>query len=176
MILPFKSKKPEIHTSALVVPTATIIGDVEIGEDSSVWFHCVVRGDIYPIRIGKRTNIQDLTMIHVTGGVFDTVIGDDVTVGHRAILHGCHVGNRILVGMGAMILDGATIGDDCLIAAGTLITPGTQIPSGSLVLGSPGQVKRPLRENEYALIRKSAANYVSYAKEYGKEPFITGRL
>jgi len=149
--------------SVFIAPTAVILGDVTLGEDSSVWYHTVIRGDVNRIRIGRRTNIQDLCMIHVSTGTYPTEIGDDVTVGHQATLHGCTVRDRVLVGMGAIILDGAVVGEDCIVGAGTLVTGGTVIPPGSLVLGAPGRVKRSLTEREKQEIRRSAAHYVALA-------------
>jgi carbonic anhydrase/acetyltransferase-like protein (isoleucine patch superfamily) len=139
---------------------------VEIGEGSSVWFNTVIRGDVNPIHIGARTNIQDLSMVHVLKDKYGTVIGDDVTVGHHVVLHGCQVGHRVLIGMGAILMDDVHVGDDCIIAAGALLTPGTRIPSGSLAVGSPAKVKRPITEQERAWLRTSAQNYLEYAKAH----------
>ncbi|WP_426752211.1 gamma carbonic anhydrase family protein [Myxococcus sp. Y35] len=165
----FRGMSPRVHPGCFVDDSAQLVGDIEVGEDSSIWFNCVLRGDVNPIRIGKRTNVQDLTLIHVTGGRSSTVVGDDVTVGHHAILHGCTVGNRVLVGMGATIMDDAEVGDDCIIGAGALLTPGTKIPPGSLVVGSPGRVKRPLTEAEREFLLLSAQHYVELAGEYRTE-------
>ncbi|WNG36900.1 gamma carbonic anhydrase family protein [Archangium minus] len=162
----FKDKTPRVHPSCFIEDSAQVIGDVELGEDSSVWFNSVLRGDVNPIRIGQRTNIQDLTMIHVTSNRYTTNIGDDVTVGHHVVLHGCTVGNRVLVGMGAIVMDGVEIGDDCIIGAGTLLTPGTKIPPGSLVVGSPGKVKRTLTDEERAFLLESAKHYVHTAADH----------
>jgi len=166
MIRPFRGKTPRIPESCFVEESAQVIGDVELGEGASIWFNCVVRGDVNPIRIGRRTNVQDLSLIHVLSHRQGTTLGDDVTVGHHVVLHGCTVGSRVLVGMGSVLLDGVEVGDDCLIAAGALLTPGTKIPPGSLVMGSPAKVKRPLDGQERALIRDSAANYVRYGEEH----------
>jgi len=155
---------PRLHPSVFVAEGAQIMGDVEIGEDSSVWYNTVVRGDVNSIRIGSRTNIQDLTMIHVEKGTHPTRLGDDVTVGHHVVVHGCTIGNRVLVGIGAIVLNGVVIEDEVFIAAGTLLTPGTQIPSGSMVMGSPGKVKRPLTDAERAALVPHAAGYVLNAK------------
>lgn len=162
----FRDKSPRVHPSCFVEDSAQVIGEVELGEDSSVWFNSVLRGDVNPIRIGQRTNIQDLTMVHVTSHRFSTSIGDDVTVGHHVVLHGCTVGNRVLVGMGAIVMDGVEIGDDCIIGAGTLLTPGTKVPPGSLVVGSPGKVKRPLTDEERAFLLESARHYVHTAADH----------
>jgi carbonic anhydrase/acetyltransferase-like protein (isoleucine patch superfamily) len=155
-----------IHETTFVAPSADVIGEVEIGSHSSVWFQVVIRGDVHRIRIGDRTNIQDHSMLHVTRQKSSCTVGDDVTVGHRATLHGCTIGNRVLVGMGAIILDDVVVGDDCIVAAGALLTKGTQVPSGSLVLGAPAKVVRQLTAEERAFLTKSAANYVKDAIEY----------
>lgn len=169
MIITHNGISPKFHTSVFIAQSADVIGDVEIGEDSSIWFQAVVRGDLEIIRIGKRTNIQDHVTIHTTRTLSQTIIGDDVSIGHRALLHGCRIGNRVLIGMGAIIMDNVIIGDDCLIGAGTLLTKDTKIPSGSLVLGSPGKVVRPLKTDELALLKKSAQNYVNDVIEYKKK-------
>ncbi len=166
MIRPFRGKTPLIPESCFVDESAQVIGDVVLGEGSSIWFNCVVRGDVNPNRIGRRTNVQDLSLIHVLSHKQGTALGDDVTVGHHVVLHGCTVGSRVLVGMGSVLLDGVEVGDDCLIAAGALLTPGTKIPPGSLVMGSPAKVKRPVNDAERALIRDSAAHYVRYGEEH----------
>lgn len=166
MILPYRGLWPKIHETAFVAPSADIIGDVQIGAHSTVWFQCVIRGDVHRIRIGNNTNIQDHSMLHVTREQSPLTIGDEVTVGHRVTLHGCKIGNRVLVGMGAIILDDAEIGDECLIGAGALVTARTKIPPRSLVLGSPGKVVRPLNKKELDFLPKSAANYVALGIEY----------
>ncbi|MCY1023200.1 gamma carbonic anhydrase family protein [Pyxidicoccus sp. MSG2] len=163
---PFRGVTPRVHPSCFVEDSAQVVGDVELGEDSSVWFNAVLRGDVNPIRIGKRTNIQDLTMVHVTSEQHPTHVGDDVTVGHRVILHGCIVGNRVLVGMGAILMDGVEVGDECIIGAGALLTPGTKVPPGSLVVGSPGKVKRPITDAEREFLQLSALHYVHLAAEH----------
>ncbi|HZH04974.1 MAG TPA: gamma carbonic anhydrase family protein, partial [Myxococcaceae bacterium] len=129
-------------------------------------FNTVIRGDVHAIRIGARTNVQDLAMVHALKGRFGTTLGDDVTVGHHVVLHGCTVGSRVLLGIGCIVMDGAVIEDDCIVGAGALVTPGTRVPSGSLVVGSPARVKRPLTPEERTWVLTSAANYVSYAREY----------
>lgn len=166
MILPYGGLWPKIHETAFVAPSADLIGDVQIGAHSSIWFQCVIRGDVHSIRIGSNTNIQDHSMLHVTRKQSSLTIGDEVTVGHRVTLHGCKIGNRVLVGMGAIILDDAEIGDECLIGAGSLITARTKIPPRSLVLGSPAKVVRPLNKKEIEFLQKSAAHYVALAVEY----------
>lgn len=164
-VLPFKGTKPSIHESALLTDGVNIIGDVVIGEQSSIWFNSVLRGDIYPIRIGKYTNIQDNSTVHV-GYDCPTVVGDYVTVGHNVILHGTTVGNNCLIGMGAILLNYSEIGENCIIGAGTLITERKKIPPNSLVLGSPGKVVRELTSEEIAEIRLSAIKYNEVAEEY----------
>ncbi|OLE42161.1 MAG: gamma carbonic anhydrase family protein, partial [Nitrospirae bacterium 13_1_20CM_2_62_14] len=166
----FQGIKPTIAASAFIEETAVVIGDVVIGEESSVWFHAVVRGDVHSIRIGKRTNIQDLSVVHVTHDTHPTVLGDDVTVGHHVVLHGCTIKNRVLIGMGALIMDGAVIGEDCIVGAGALVTERTIVPPKSLILGAPAKVKRPVTEAELAWIRESAQNYVKYARQYLADP------
>ena len=162
----FRGIAPLVHPSCFVESSAQLIGDVRLGEQSSVWFNSVLRGDVQQIRVGRRSNIQDLCMVHVVRDRFATQLGDEVTVGHHVVLHGCRLGNRILVGIGAILLDGVKVGDDCVIAAGTLLTPGTEIPPGSLVMGSPGRVKRPVSDEERAWIARTAEHYVGYAQEY----------
>ena len=170
MIRTFQGIKPTIAASAFIEETAVVIGDVVIGEESSVWFHAVVRGDVHSIRIGKWTNIQDLSVVHVTHDTHPTVLGDDVTVGHHVVLHGCTIKDRVLIGMGALIMDGAVIGEDCIVGAGALVTERTIVPPKSLILGAPAKVKRPVTEAELAWIRESAQNYVKYARQYLADP------
>jgi carbonic anhydrase/acetyltransferase-like protein (isoleucine patch superfamily) len=170
MIRTFQGTKPTIAQSAYIEHTAVVIGDVVIGEDSSVWFNAVVRGDVHYIRIGNRTNVQDLCMLHVTHDMHPLIIGDDVTIGHHVVLHGCTVKDRVLIGMGAIIMDGAVIGEDCVVGAGALVTEGAIVPPKSLILGSPAKVKRPVTEEELAWIRESAQNYIEYARQYVSDP------
>jgi carbonic anhydrase/acetyltransferase-like protein (isoleucine patch superfamily) len=166
MIRVFQGIKPTVPKSCFVDETAVVIGDVVLGEECSIWFHAVVRGDVYYIRIGNRTNVQDLCMLHVTHDTHPLIVGSDVTLGHHVVLHGCTIKDRVLVGMGSIIMDGAQIGEDSVIGAGALVTEGTVIPSKSLVLGSPAKVKRPVTEKELAWIKKSGENYVKYARQY----------
>ena len=166
MLRPYRGLLPKVHATAFVDDSAQVIGDVEIGEESSVWMTVVVRGDVNFIRIGDRTNIQDGTIVHVQHDTHPTRIGNDVTIGHGAIVHGCTIKDRVLVGMGAIILNGATIGEDCIVAAGTLITEGATIPPRSLVMGSPGKVRRPLTDADVAMIQEFADNYVRYRRDY----------
>ena len=158
-----------VADGSYVDESAQVVGDVEIGAESSVWMNVVIRGDVNHIRIGKRTNIQDLTMIHVMRETHPTIIGDEVTVGHSAVVHGTTIENRVLVGMAAVLLNGVHIESDCVIAAGTLLTEGTRIPARSLVMGRPGKVKRQLTDEEVAEIRWYADNYVSYRLDYSTE-------
>ena len=166
MINTFKSIEPKIHQSVFVAENAIIIGDVEIGEDASVWFGSVLRGDVSYIRIGARTNIQDMTMIHVSSNFGPTIIEEEVTVGHRVTLHGCHVERGCLIGMGAIIMDEAQIGQQSIIGAGSLVSPGTIIPPRVLALGSPARVKRDLTADEIAYLDKSWRNYVELKNTY----------
>ncbi|MDW8293930.1 MAG: gamma carbonic anhydrase family protein [Aquificaceae bacterium] len=166
LLLSYRNKNPLIHPSVFLAENAVVIGDVEIGEDSSLWYGVVVRGDVNYIRIGRGTNIQDNSVVHVTHDTHPTIIGDYVTVGHRVVLHGCKIGNRVLVGMGAVVMDGVEIEDWVLVGAGALLTPGKRFPSGVLVAGFPAKVVRELKEEELKLIEESAKNYISYKEEY----------
>ena len=166
MIHPFKDTKPEIDASALVVDSAQIIGDVKIGEESSVWFNAVIRGDVNYIRVGKRTNIQDGCVLHVARKTLPLQIGDEVTVGHNVTLHACTIRSQCLIGMSATVMDGSEIGEQSIVGAGALVTPHTKIPPRSLVIGSPARVKRELTEEEIRGIRESAANYVGDIETY----------
>ena len=166
MIQPFNNIHPKIASTAFIADDAVVIGDVEIGEDSSVWFGTVVRGDVNFIRIGSRTNIQDVTVIHVSSNTYPTVLEDEITIGHRVVLHGCHVESGCLIGIGAIVLDGVRVGRNSLVAAGSLLTPGTQIPPNSLVMGSPAKVKRELTLHELAYLEKSWRNYVELKAHY----------
>ena len=165
-LLPFARTAPAVHASCYVAPGAFVIGDASIGAGSSVWFNAVVRGDVMPITIGERTNIQDLCMLHVSSHTAPTIIGDDVTVGHRAILHGCTVEDGCLIGMGAILLDGVHVGAGSLIAAGALVPPNMQIPPNSFVVGSPARIKRETTPEERAFFLKSAAHYAELAASY----------
>ncbi|KAB3527672.1 gamma carbonic anhydrase family protein [Alkaliphilus serpentinus] len=161
MIKALKNRIPEIHESCFVAETADIIGDVKIGENSSIWYKAVIRGDDQNITIGKNTNIQDNAVIHISH-LYSTIIGDHVTIGHSAIVHACKVGNNTLIGMGAIILDGAEVGDDTIIGAGSLVPPGKKIPSGVLAVGSPAKVIRELTDEEKKSLLISAEKYVDY--------------
>jgi carbonic anhydrase/acetyltransferase-like protein (isoleucine patch superfamily) len=166
MIRTFQGIKPMVPKSCFVEETAVVIGDVVVGEECSVWFNAVIRGDVNHIRIGNRTNVQDLCMLHVTHDTHPLVIGSDVTIGHHVVLHGCTIEDRVLVGMGAIIMDGVVIGEDSVIGAGALVVEGTIVPPKSLLLGSPAKVKRQVTVKELAWIKDSAENYVRYASQY----------
>lgn len=176
MILPYKGQLPRIHPSAWIAPGATVVGDVEIGEDSSLWFGAVVRGDVFHIRIGRGTNIQDNSVVHVTTDKHPTILGDGVIVGHSVTLHGCTVHDRALIGIGAILMDQVVIGEESMIGAGSLVTPGTQIPPRVLAVGSPCRVKRPLTEQEIAFLHWSAPHYVKVAAEYRAAGILGERL
>ncbi len=158
--------RPALGRDVFVAENASVIGDVHLGDEASVWFGVVVRGDYAPIRVGARTNLQDNTVVHITAGKFGTTIGDDVTVGHGAIVHACTVGDRCLVGMGSVVLDGAVIGEDSFVAAGSLVPPGKVIPPRSFVMGRPAKVVRPVGEEDVAWVRSAAAGYVQYARDF----------
>lgn len=165
-VLAYDGKAPRLAASVFLAEGSVVTGDVEIGEDSSIWFGTVVRGDVNRVRIGARTNLQDLTVVHVTAGTHPTTVGDDVTIGHRAVLHGCTVKDRSLVGIGAIVMDGAVVGPDAMVGAGALVPPGMVVPPGKLVLGSPARVKRDLTAEELASLRATAERYVRYAAKY----------
>ncbi len=166
MIKEFQGKKPKIHESVFVAENATVIGDVEIGEDSSVWFGSILRGDVNFIRVGKRTNIQDGSIIHVSSNTHPTVLEDEVTLGHRVTLHGCYIETGCLIGIGAVILDGVRVGRNSLIAAGSLVTPNTKISPRSLVMGSPARVKRELNDDEVHNQARFWQNYIDLLEVY----------
>jgi gamma-carbonic anhydrase len=165
-IYELKGVRPTLGREVFVADSAAVIGDVHLGDDASVWFGAVVRGDYYPIRVGARSNLQDNVVVHITAGMAATTIGDDVTIGHSAIIHGCNIGSRVLVGMGSTVLDGAVIGDDSFIAAGSLVTPRTVIPPRSFVLGRPAKVLRPVRAEDTAAIHDGASLYAGYARDF----------
>jgi len=166
MIRTFQGIKPIIPDSCFIDETGVVIGDVVLGEYCSVWFHAVVRGDVHFIRIGDRTNVQDLCMLHVTHDTHPLIIGNEVTIGHGAILHGCTIKDRVLIGMGAIVMDGAVIEEDSIVGAGALVLEGTIVPPKSVILGSPGRVRRAMSEAELAWVKESAENYVKYAAQY----------
>lgn len=166
MILGFEEHNPRLSEGVFVAPDALVLGDVALGRDSSVWYGSVVRGDVHYIRIGERTNIQDRCVVHVSTKTHPTVVGDLVTVGHGAILHGCTIGDRTLVGIGAMVLDGTEVGEGSVIAAGSLLPPGKSFPARSLLVGFPAVVKRSVTEEELEWIRHSAEHYVELARRH----------
>jgi len=157
-----------VHPTAFIDDSAQVIGDVDIGEESSVWMTAVVRGDVHWIRVGRRSNIQDGTIVHAMTGTHPTAIGNEVTIGHGALVHGCTIEDYCLIGMGAILLNGAHIGTQSIVAAGTLVTEGMKVPPKSLVMGSPGKVKRLLTHAEIADIQTYADRYVAYRLEYMK--------
>ena len=167
MILrPFDGKKPRIGQGVFIAENAAVIGDVEIGNDCSIWFATTVRGDVNLIRIGSRTNVQDNCTIHVTHEKWPTVIAEEVTIGHGAIVHGCTVHRGALIGMGSRVLDGAVVGESALIGAGALVPEGMKVPPRTLVVGVPARVKRALTEEELAKLEQSWRNYVTYKDKY----------
>lgn len=169
VIMPFKGTYPRIAGDAFVAPSACVIGDVEIGAGSSVWFNTVIRGDVFYIRIGKGSNIQDGTVIHVSGGTHATVIGDDVLVGHNCTIHGCTLEDGSFVGMGSTVLDGAVVETGAMVAAGALVTPGKRVKSGELWGGSPARHLRDLTDQEKAGLQSGAQSYAGLAQTYRAE-------
>ena len=169
MIRAFRGVHPQIHPTAFVDPSAQVIGDVQLGEEASIWCNCTVRGDIHYIRIGDRANVQDNSVIHVRNGTHPTVLEEEVTVGHSVTLHGCYVERGCLIGIGSILLDDVRIGARSLVAAGALVAPGTVIPPRSLVMGFPAKVKRELTDDEVAGLDLFWQNYVEYTREYKQE-------
>lgn len=166
MIHPYRTVAPRVHPTAFVHESAHVIGDVELGEDASVWFCSVLRADVNAIRIGRGTNIQDGTVIHVNRRGRPTILEEFVTVGHGARLHGCHIAAHCLIGIGAIVLDGAELGEECLVAAGAVVAPGTRVPPRSLLMGAPARVRREITEEDRELIRRSARNYIALKNDY----------
>jgi gamma-carbonic anhydrase len=166
MIRAYRGILPRIHPTAFIDDSAQVIGDVEIGEESSVWMTVVIRGDVHRIRFGRRTNVQDGTIVHVMKDTHPTTIGDNVTIGHAAVLHGCAIEDQCLIGMGAIVLNGVRVGTGSIVAAGTLLPEGAQIPPRSLVMGSPGKVRREVTDREFADIQMLADRYVMYRLDY----------
>ena len=166
MLRPYRGTSPRVHPTAFVDASAQVIGDVEIGEESSVWMCAVIRGDVHWIKVGKRTSIQDGTIVHAMTGTHPTRIGDNVTVGHAAVVHGCTVEDQCLIGMGAILLNGSHVGAGSIVAAGALLVEGQKVPPRSLVMGSPGKVKRLLTQAEVADVQKYADRYVGYRLDY----------
>ena len=166
MIRPYRGTLPRIHPTAYIDDSAQVIGDVEIGDESSVWMCVVIRGDVHRIRIGRRTNVQDGTVVHVMKDTHAATIGDNVTIGHAAVLHGCTVEDQCLIGMGAILLNGTHVGTQSIVAAGALLAEEMKVPPRSLVMGSPGKVRRLLTHAEIAGIQVYADRYVSYRLDY----------
>ncbi len=166
IVLPYRGIHPDIHAEAFVAPGAVVVGDVVIGAGSSVWFNCVVRGDVHSIRIGERTNIQDGTIVHVTGGKLGTHIGSDITIGHGCVLHACTLEDGCFIGMGAIILDGAVVESGAMVAAGALVTPGKRVKAGELWAGNPARLLRSLTPDDVTAFPKSAAHYCTLAEHY----------
>ena len=169
MIYSLNGKTPEIGADSYIAPSADIIGDVKLGRGCSVWFNVTLRGDVMPILIGDETNIQDNSVLHGTYKKCGARVGSKVTVGHSVILHGCLIGDLVLVGMGSIVMDQAEIGDRCIVAAGSLVTEDAKFPSGQLILGRPAKAVRPLTEKELAFLPQSAQNYRDYSAWYTKE-------
>ena len=166
MLKAYQGIFPEIHDTAFVEDSAQVIGDVKIGRESSVWFYAVIRGDVQPIRIGERTNIQDGVVVHGTSGKSPVIIGDDVTIGHCAIVHGAVINSNCLIGMGAIVLDDAEVGENCIVGAGTVVPERMRIPPNSLVLGVPGKIVRSVTAEEAHQLTDQAARYVKHKNAY----------
>src|SRR5436190_7734864 len=166
MLRSHRGRLPRVHSTAYIDDSAQVIGDVEIGEESSVWMAVVIRGDVNRIRIGRRSNVQDGTIVHVMKDTHATTIGDNVTIGHAAVVHGCTIDDQCLIGMGAILLNGSHVGSQSIVAAGTLLVEGQKVPPRSLVMGSPGKVKRLLTHGEAADIQRYADHYVGYRLDY----------
>lgn len=166
VVRPYEGRAPELGSEVFVADTAVVLGDVVLGDSSSVWYGAVLRGDVMPIRVGRRSNIQDGSVVHATTDVSTTVLGDEVTVGHRVVLHGCQIGDRVLVGMGAIVLDNAVVEPDVVIGAGTLVPPRMRLSSGYLYLGAPAKRVRPLGDAERAMIVAGWTSYVDLARRH----------
>jgi len=166
MILPYNGRRPQIAPTAYVADSADLIGDVTLGDDASVWFRAVLRGDVHSIRVGARSNVQDGAVLHGMKDKYPVILGDEVTVGHNVTLHGCTIENLCLIGMGAIILNNVRVGEGSIIAAGSLVTEGTVVPPRSLYLGAPAKLHRQLTEDDLAVIRRYATNYVGYKDTY----------
>lgn len=169
MLFPFNGQRPQIAATAFVAPSADLIGEVTVGEDSSVWFGCVLRGDINFIRLGARTNVQDGSVLHGMKDLYSVVLGNDVTVGHNVTLHGCTIEDLCLIGMGTVILNNVRVGAGSIIAAGSVVPENTVVPPRSLFMGVPAQFRRHLTDQDLDVIRRYAANYVSYKNMYRAE-------
>lgn len=167
MIKPYLHWNPEIDASAFIAESADVIGRVKIGADSSIWYQAVLRGDVHDIEIGERSNIQDHSILHTSGGVSPCIVGNDVTVGHRVILHGCEIQDRCLIGMGSIIMDQAVLEEGCFLAAGSLVTEHKILRGGYLYAGSPAKERRELTPEEKEFLNRSARNYVEVSKNHG---------
>ncbi len=167
LVKPFEAHVPSLGAGCYVAEGALVIGDVILGPESSIWYGTVLRGDVMPIRVGARSNLQDLTVVHTTTGVSTVHVGDEVTVGHRVILHGCTLHDRVLVGMGAIVLDNAVVESDVVIGAGALVPPGARLAGGYLYLGAPAKRVRPLRDGDRAMIDAGWQAYVDLGRRHG---------
>jgi len=176
VIRAFEAQAPRLAPTCWVAPGAVVVGDVEVGDDSSIWYGAVVRGDVERVRIGARSNVQDGAVVHVTRGRFPSTIGDEVTVGHRAVVHGCTVGDGALVGIGSIVLDGAEIGEGALVGAGALVPPGASIEPYGVALGIPARVVRHLSEEERRTQRDRTLSYVDTARRHAHSPVVFGRI
>ena len=165
-ILPYKGVMPQFGERCFLASGACAIGDLVVGDDVSIWFNTVVRADCHYIRIGDRVNIQDNTTVHVTNGRFPTVLADEVSIGHGAVVHGCSIGKRTLVGMGAVVMDDVKVGENCLIAAGALLTPGKEFGDNGVIMGSPARRVRDISEEELKMVVGTHVNYMEYKKGY----------
>ena len=168
LVLPYGDRTPRIHPAAWIAPGAVVVGDVEIGADASVWFGAVVRGDVHAVRVGARTNLQDGSVVHVTAGRFAAEIGAEITVGHRAVVHGCTVRDGAMIGIGAIVLDGAEIGEEAWVAAGAVVSPGTKVPPRALLRGVPARVVRTLARDEVEAQRARTLGYVATARRHAE--------
>lgn len=166
MLIPFEGVLPKVHETAWLAETAAVIGDVEIGEHSSVWYHCVLRGDHMPIRVGKRTNIQDGSILHIESGKYDCVLGDDITVGHMAIVHGCHVGDGAVIAMGAIVLNNVKVGEGAVVGAGAVVPENKVIEPGTLWLGAPAKYVRDLNNEEIERFKNAAVSYMKNKERF----------
>lgn len=165
-LVPFEGQSPRVDASAWIAPGATLIGDVTIGPDSSIWYGCILRADVHWIRIGARSNVQDASVLHVTRQRFETIVGDEVTIGHRAVVHGCRIHDGALIGIGAVVLDGAEVGEGALVGAGAVVPPGSRVPPRGLVLGTPARFVRQLEDEELERQRQRTLMYVELAKSH----------
>lgn len=166
VVRPYNGASPSFGAGVFVADTAAVVGDVTLGDECSVWFAAVLRGDVMPIRFGRRSNLQDGAVVHATTDISRTVVGDDCTVGHRAVLHGCTLGDRVLVGMGAIVLDNAVVGDDVVIAAGSLVPPRAKLEGGYVYVGSPARRVRPLRDDDRAMIAAGWRSYLELSRRH----------